>query len=129
MNEHETPSPSPVAETAQQPAPTEVACLQKQITYLTIALLISSMTFCIFMWRQDRVTGYDLTNFKVGAVQVITAYQKDKPQWDAFVAKVAEYGSKHPDFAPIMNKYRISTTTNAPGAAPTAAPTTPAQPR
>lgn len=113
---------SPISEAS------EVACLQKQINYLTIALVIASMTFCVYMWRQARVARYDLANFKVAAVQVINNYQKDKPQWDAFVAKVAEYGSKHQDFAPIMNKYRIGFATNAPSAAG-AIPTVPAQPR
>lgn len=99
--------------------------MQKQINYLTVAVLIASLTMCGYFWRQQRVTKNDLNNFKVGATQILTAYQKDKPQFEAFVARVIEYGAKHPDFAPIMTKYRIGVNTGAPPAgvvAPTAAP-------
>ena len=128
MNESEISTPAAAPTPEPENATSEIACLQKQVGYLTVALLIVSMTVCVYMWRQARVTRMDLANFKTAAVQVLGNYQKDKPQWDAFVAKVAEYGKTHPDFAPIINKYKIAVAPAAPQSAPSAAPTLPTAP-
>jgi hypothetical protein len=57
---------------------------------------------------------------------VVQAYNNDKPNVDAFVAKLADYGRTHPDFAPIMKKYQLQPPTNsvAPASAPKTAGTT-----
>jgi len=117
MNEIKPDTDQPIS-TSEQPSEVQssIAELQRQITYLTLALLIASGTFCVYMWRQARIARADLTTFKVAAVQMLQSYQQEKPRWDAFVAKVGEYGKTHPDFAPIIEKYKISVTQPPTGA-------------
>jgi hypothetical protein len=124
----------------EQPAAPEsldqqVASLQRQVSWLLIVLMLVSGTLCVFLWRQARIARKDLQSFKLPAGQIIQAFQRDKSAMDAFVAKVAEYGKTHSDFAPIMEKYKIQVATNpAPGAVATPkpaaapAPATPAAP-
>ena len=101
----------------------QVASLQRQVSWLLIVLMLVSGTLCVFLWRQARIARKDLTAFQVPASQIIAAFQRDKPMMDAFVAKVAEYGRTHSDFAPIMEKFKIQSATNPPaGAAATTSP-------
>lgn len=103
----------PALESAGAPEPQsleqQVAGLQRQVTILLLALFVVSGTLCVFLWRQTRVARKDLQAFKGPAMQMIQTFQQqEKPRLDAFVNKVAEYGKTHPDFAPIINKYKIS---------------------
>ncbi len=113
--------------TIQPTAPTEAedlkqqcAALQRQMQTLLLALIIVSGTLSVFLWRQVRYARRDLEAIKPAAAQVIQEFNQSRPNLDAFVAKVAEYGRTHPNFAPIMNKYRIVPPAAAP--APAAAP-------
>ena len=129
MNETEkTSMDAPEANSTQA----QINALQRQVTNLMLALLIASSTFCIYMWRQARLARIDLKNFRGSAAQNIQVFQKQKPEFDAFVAKLAEYGRTHADFAPIINKYKISVSTSAPpsaAAAPQPAQSAPVQPK
>jgi hypothetical protein len=118
MNETEKKSPdAPEADNTQA----QINLLRRQVTTLMLALLIASGTFCVYMWRQARLARIDLKNFRVTATQNIQFFQqKQKADFDAFVGKLAEYGKAHADFAPIINKYKISLITNAAPAAATA---------
>lgn len=123
--EHKTPN-APEAENAQQHA----TCLQRQMTFLLVALFIVSGTLTVFMWRQVRLARADLAVLKAPAGQILQEFQQQKPKWDAFVSKVAEYGKAHPDFDPIMKKYKITLIgTNTPAPAQAIQPTQQAKPK
>ena len=51
---------------------------------------------------------------------MMAEYQKSGPLMDEFTKKITEYGRTHPDFAPILAKYGLNTT--SPTSAPTASP-------
>lgn len=83
------------------------AALQRQVNWLLLALLILSVTVCVFLWRQARYTQADLETIRQPASQIIQAFKTEKPKMDAFVTALGDYGKTHPDFAPILNKYQI----------------------
>lgn len=90
----------------------QCAALQRQITTLLLALVVVSGTLSVFLWRQARYARADLEAVKQPAAQLIQAYDKqDKARLDGFVARLADYGKTHPDFVPILNKYKIAVTT------------------
>lgn len=121
------------SETQRAPEPQDeelretCASLQRQVTWLLLALLIVSGTLTVFLWRQARIARKDLDSNKRLASIVFQAYQRDKPKLDGILEKVAEYGRSHPDFAPILEKYKINPT-NTPATSTTApASTAPAK--
>ncbi|MCX8090894.1 MAG: hypothetical protein N3I86_08175 [Verrucomicrobiae bacterium] len=120
--------------------PEQRALLQRQVFFLLVALLILSGTVTVFLFWQVRHAKRDLAALRPVAAQVIQEFNQRKPDVDAFLARLADYGRTHADFAPIINKYQIRPTTGAPPASATApapaaqqrpaapAPATPQQP-
>jgi phospholipase/lecithinase/hemolysin len=110
----------------------QCAALQRQVTTLLLALVIVSGTLTVFLYIQARHARADLAAVKQPAAQIIQAFNRqDKSNIDSFVIRLAEYGRTHPDFVPILNKYKIAVpavpvTTSAPPATvapkPAAAP-------
>lgn len=99
--------------------------LQRRTTRLLVGLIVLSFTLAFFVGFQVRRTGKDLDAIRPQARQMMTASEKEEPTINAFVAKLTEYGRTHPDFAPIMAKFRLSTNSAASklnAAAPAAAP-------
>lgn len=97
----------------------ERARLERQITFLLVALVILSVTVTVFLWRQVRYAKRDLEMLRPVAAQVIQEFNQKKPEVDSFIARLFEYGRAHPDFVPIINKYQIKPLTGAPPAAAT----------
>jgi hypothetical protein len=116
MNDPETKSFAPESEDLKQ----QCVCLQRQMTTLLLALVIVSSTLSVFLWRQVRYARRDLEALKPPAAQIIREFNQARPGMDTFLAKVTEYGRTHPDFAPILTKYRIPVATAAPPATVTA---------
>jgi len=122
------PETQPVIEPETEELKQQCACLQRQMMTLLLALVIVSGTLTVFLWRQARYARRDLEDMKSPAGQIIQEFNQNKAAMDGFVAKIAEFGRTHPDFAPIMTKYRIPMPTGAPPAtatAPVPATTTP----
>ena len=104
MSEHETRNiPTGDSEELRQ----QCASLQRQVSTLLLALFILSGTVTVYLWRQARYARADLEVLKPPAAQVIQSFKQEKPIMDDFIAKLNEFGKTHPDFAPILNKYRI----------------------
>src|SRR6266478_3552141 len=77
------------------------------VSILVLAVVVSG-TLTIYLLRQYRFTHSELVQFRPGAAQMITDYQKIRgPVQDQFVYRLAEYGRSHPDFGPIMTKYGL----------------------
>lgn len=100
--------------------------------FLLVAMVVLSGTFTAFLWRQVRYAKRDLEALRPLAARQIQEFNQKKPEIDAFLARLAEYGRTHPDFAAIFNKYNLAAVTGAPPAtAPAPAPAagaTPAKP-
>lgn len=103
------------------------ACMQRQMTWMLVALIVVSCTLTVFLWRQVRYAKRDFGAMKPPAMQVINNFNQNKPAMDAFVLKLTEFGRSHPDFMPILNKYHIPVSTTAPPAS-AVAPKLPAAP-
>jgi hypothetical protein len=117
MNDPETKTPAtPEADDVNQ----QCVSLQRQMTTLLLAVVIVSGTLTVFLWRQARYARHDLDAIKPTAAQIIQEFNQKQAGLQTFVSKVAEYGRTHPDFAPIMNKYKLTSITSAPPAAVTA---------
>jgi hypothetical protein len=95
------------------------ARLERQLSFLLVALFIVSGTLTVFLWRQVRYAKRDLETLRPVAAQLIQEFNQKKPEVDAFIGRLFEYGRAHPDFAPIINKYNITPITGAPPASAT----------
>ena len=113
---NDTPTTTDTSPSGSENLESQVSALQRQVTLLTLGLLVVSGTFCGYMGLMARRARHDLQSLNTAAAPAIKNFQQQKAQWDDFVKKVTEYGSTHSDFAPIMTKYNL-TATNA-GSAP-----------
>ena len=119
MSDLEPKTSAPVIEPEDLGA--QCAALQRQVFTLLIALFVVSGTLTVFLWRQARYAQKDIEAVKGPAAQLIQAFNQEKPGMDKFVGQLVEYGRAHPDFVPILNKYRIPLTNTAAPVAPAAA--------
>jgi hypothetical protein len=103
----------------KSPAQPEANDLQAQcdaLRHLVVSILILvvviSGTLNIYLLRQWRSTTKDLAAIRPQAAQMIAEYQKvSGPLMNDFIKKITEYGRTHPDFAPVLTKYGIKSTT------------------
>jgi hypothetical protein len=93
--------------------------LGRQVVILLVALFVVSGTMTFYLWVQSKRVGKDLEYVRPQAQQILKASEKETPVINKFMAQLADYGRTHPDFAPIMTKFRLGGT-NAPAAAPKA---------
>ena len=126
MSDLETKTPAAVAEPENLGA--QCAALQRQVFTLLLALFIVSGTLTVFLWRQARYAQKDLEAVKAPAAQLIQAFNQEKPNMDKFVVQLVDYGRAHPDFVPILNKYRIPLTNPTAPVSPAPAAAVPAVP-
>jgi hypothetical protein len=83
--------------------------LQSQVNILIFLLLLISVTVSFYLYAQDRWTNRDLQAIKPLATQMMQNYmQKEKPQIEAFTQQLRDYAKSHPDFRPIIEKYRLN---------------------
>lgn len=103
--------------------------LRKQVVTILGLLIIISGTFNIYLLRQSRYANNDLKMIRTQAARIIPQYTKTRgPAMDNMVSKLTEYAKTHPDFAPILAKYGVNVTSNAPApVAPSSTTPAPAQ--
>jgi hypothetical protein len=103
MNDFETKSPMASSnEELQQ----QCAALQRQITTLLLAVFVISGTLTVFLWRQASLAKKDLQVLKEPAAQIIQTFKQEKPITEDFFARLNEFSKSHPDFAPVLAKYK-----------------------
>ncbi len=96
----------------------QVAALNRQATFLFIALVVLSFTLTAFLGLQWRRAGKELDAMKQQVAQMQQTGKQEGPQVQALFGRLVEYGKTHPDLTPLLNKY---------GAKPAAAPAAPAK--
>ena len=120
MSELETKSPAPANGSGDN------ECLQKQLNILLVGLIVLSATVGVFLWRQVHYLRKDLEATRPLYNAMMQSMAQERPVVDAFAAKLADYARKHPDFAPIAQKYQLLGTngpaTTKPAASAPAAP-------
>jgi hypothetical protein len=93
-----------------------------------VAMLIIGGSLNIFFLRQVVFMRKDLAAVRPQIQQVLANYQKtEDPQIKNFVNSLIAYGRLHPDFNPILTKYKLTTAAPVPtsSVAPTGVPTVP----
>jgi hypothetical protein len=102
--ENRIPDGSELAELKHQ-----VGDIRRLVVTLLLGLFAVSGTFTGLMWVQSRRVGRQLDQVRPQAIQVIDASLKEGPQISMFLSKLVDYSRTHPDFKPILMKYRLGT--------------------
>jgi hypothetical protein len=91
-----------------------------------VAMLILSVGVIYFLYQQQKFVQKDLETVRPQLSLLLANYQKvEDPQIKTFVNALVAYGRTHPDFNPILAKYKIAPASPLPVpavAAPTSAP-------
>jgi hypothetical protein len=83
--------------------------LRRQVFILLLVLVIVSGTLTVFLYRQASMTRRDIAGIKPQAVQVIEAFNRNRPAIQTFIQQLAAYGQAHPDFQQaVLKKYNIT---------------------
>lgn len=108
-------------------APEQYETLRKLFVATLVALIILSGALNIFFLRQLIFIRKDLEAVRPQINQLLANYQAtEDPQIKSFLSSLVGYGRAHPDFIPILVKYKIVPDTAPRMAAP--APAAPAAP-
>ena len=94
--------------------------LRHLVVSILILVLMLSATFNAFLLRQLQFTRTDLPRVQQQLTQINTEYSKvSGPALADFIRKLVDYGKTHPDFRPILDRYRLNEAMTKP---PTNAP-------
>ncbi|MEO6181924.1 MAG: hypothetical protein ABIP71_02220 [Verrucomicrobiota bacterium] len=116
--------PNLPAEAKKSGAPEQYETLRKLFIATLIALLILSGALNIFFLRQMIFVRKDLDVVRPQVNQLVANYRAtEDPQIKNFLSSLVGFGRTHPDFIPILVKYKIVPDTAPRTAAP--APATP----
>lgn len=107
--------------------------LRKLFIASLVGLLLLGLSFNYFILRQMVFTRKDLDVVRPQVAQMVEGYTKnEEPQIRSYVNSLITFAKTHPDFTPILAKYKIvpaTGTTAPPALAPAAAvPAAPASP-
>jgi hypothetical protein len=92
----------------------QIAALRRQTFTLLLALIIVSGTLTVFLYRQASLTRRDIAVNKPQAMQIIQAFEQNRPAIQTFVQQLVAYGQAHPDFQQqVLKKYGITPQTAA----------------
>jgi hypothetical protein len=83
----------------------QVAALQRQVFALLLALVVVSGTLTVYLYRQASVLGKDVASEK----QLIMSVNQGEAAMISLANQLAFYSRTHPDIAPLLTKYGIST--------------------
>jgi hypothetical protein len=103
MNDLETPTLS--AEISEQ-----IAALQRQVFTLLLALVVVSGTLVAFLYYQSHQLSKSIEGVTQEAEPIAKIFGQNQPVIQGFVDQLRLYGVTHPEFQPILKKYKIPTT-------------------
>ena len=84
---------------------------QKLFFATLVALLILSLSWNLFLIRQTGFVRRDLKTVRPQIGQLVANYQKtEDPEIKRFINALVAFGRTHPDFNPILVKYKIPLT-------------------
>jgi len=125
MNDLTNPAPSNSPATVEL-LERQLQALRKLFVVALAILLVISGSLMIFLWGQKRILNSQLHE----ARKFVEDYEKvTAPFLNNFVSNLQAYGRTHPDFDPIMDKYKLrAAVSNAVSQAVPPAPRAPAPP-
>ena len=118
----QNPSSPPNSELTELRA--QCAQLQAQTHNLRLAQLVVALALAGFFWVEVSRNSQALKTMRPQAAQIDEAAKKQTEAINEIVNRLAEFGRTHPDFAPILAKYRIAATPSTASTAPRIAPMT-----
>ena len=95
----------------------QCGALRRQLTMLLMAPVVLSFTFLGFLYVQNRRAARELESIRPEATKVTDASAKEDPVIKTFMTKLTDYGKTHPDFAPLIARYRMQDTSSVPATA------------
>ncbi len=114
--ENKPPSPS---EPSQLQA--ELDSLRNLVVSILVLLVVVSGTLTVYLARLAKTAGQELDSVRPQVNTMVAQYQQylknAGPVQDKFIRDLTEYGSRNPDFVPILNKHGLKPAAgNAPSA-------------
>jgi hypothetical protein len=98
--------------------------LRKLLIAMLVAMLITSGSLAVFLIPQVIFVGKDLETTRPQVNKLVADYQQfEEPQIKNFIGALVNFSRQHPDFTPILAKYKIAPEAQV---APTGVPTAPA---
>jgi len=132
---NETPEPKPATPGPDTPASSDliqaVAALRVQLQATLVILIMITGALNLYLLRQYVALRKDVALLEPQVSQMMALYDKVTiPLARTFLGQLNEFARQHPDFQPILDRYRVLTppATGAPPAATGPAATPPAQP-
>lgn len=84
--------------------------LRKLFLAALAAMLIMGISLNVFLLRQTAFVRRDLQTARPQVAQLTANFEKsEEPQIRSFVNALVEFSRSHPDFKPILAKYKIAT--------------------
>jgi len=109
MNESEPFDPAPGVD-FEAGLQAQLDGLRKLFLAALAALLIMGISLNVFLLRQTAFVRKDLQNARPQVAQLAANFEKnEEPQIRNFVNALVEFSRSHPDFKPILAKYKIAT--------------------
>ena len=119
--EDQKPEASQIAELKEQ-----CENLGQQVRTLLYGLVVASFTLTAFLGLQARRAGKELLAIQPQAAQVNELSKREEVGLRTFLGQLVEFSKTHPDYAAILEKYKIVPVKPSPGAGQ--APAAPAAP-
>ena len=108
MDNLDLPSPTTAPETGAPEWQEQIEGLRRAVSSALILMLVVTGSFDVYLLRQVRFTRADLAQARLQAPQVAAQYNQISGQAiQEFAKKLVDYGRTHPDFAPIIAKYKL----------------------
>jgi hypothetical protein len=104
----DNPSPSSPGQPDLKQLQEQYHSLQQLVSSLMLVLIVISGTLSIYLWRQYRFVKSEYDVLAPAATQLIADYTNNYAMSQEFLKKLAEYGRTHPEFAPIIARYRLN---------------------
>lgn len=83
--------------------------LRKLFIATLVAMLVLGISLNIFLLRQTAIVRKDLQNIRPQVDQLVANFQKnEEPEMKRFVNALIEFSKTHPEFKPILSKYKIT---------------------
>lgn len=97
----------------------QVNYLNRQVSMLFAALIITSFTLTIFLGLEARRASRDYSEIKPQADQAMKVIEQDDATVQSIYAKLADFAKTHPDFqTKVLSKYKVETNAPMPAPAP-----------
>ena len=88
--------------------------VRRQVNLMLLAMAVGSLILMAFLFLNAWRAATDLNTIRQQFSQIDALSRNQASAVQALDARLAEYGRTHPDFAPIMQKYRIGQTNRPP---------------